>query len=261
MSFIKNLQDIGLSKKEAEIYLACFKLGKAKASDIAKMTDLPRTSVYNQIRDLVNKGYVKKTKVKSVEFFVPIEPKEILNDVQEKVENFSNVLPKMEKLADFTGAKPKLEFFDTKEGLIKLYELMLGVNHGEVVYAIESGEAIRSLAEKVGWELMLKWQKKSLDKGIIVQEVITQDIISFIQTAPENIKVILRQRPITDRVVDEKLFPFPINLYLIGPDNVFVAVPQQNFALILENIYIYKSFVTLFKNLFERAERFDVKDI
>lgn len=262
MNFIKGLQDMGLSKKEAGVYLACLKLGTAKASDIAKQADAPRTSVYNQIKELVNKGYIKKTKINGVEYYTSIEPVNILNDAQEKIKIFSEILPRLEKISDLAGEKPKLEFFDTKQGLVKLYdEMMAGTNSKQIIYAIESGEAIKSLVEKVGWDLMLKWQEKSLTKGMIVQEVITTDLISFIRSAPENIKEIMKQRPITDKVIDEKLFPFPINLYLIYSSKVFVVVPQQNFVLILENIYIYQALVTLFKNLFEKSERFEIKDI
>lgn len=261
MSYIKNLQDIGLEKHEAEVYLACLKLGFAKVSELSREVDIPRTSIYVYIKNLIEKGYIKKTKKSGIEYFIPIDPKDVLNDTKEKIESFAKVVPQLEKFMDFVGKKPKVEYFDTKQGLLNLYEKMTEINYRQPPYLIESAEAVKNGFEKMDWDFIYKLEKKFLDKKIVTQGIITKNTLQIIRSMPENIKAIMRQRPATVRVIDDKEFPFSINLYLIYPDNIFVIVPQQNFVLTIEDKNIYSSLVAMYKVIFEKAEPLDIKSI
>ncbi len=261
MTYAKTLQNIGLKKQEAEVYLACLKLGMAKVSDLAKEVNIPRTSIYVYIKSLLERGYLEKSKKYGVEYFIPVEPQYILKETKEKVKDFSNIVPQLEKFLDFIGKKPKIEYFDTKQGLFNLYEKMLQLDYKHVFYLIESGEAIRQNLEKMGWDFWYKWEKKFLEKKVITQGILTKDAIPIIQSAPEKVKNIFQQRPATVRIIDEKEFPFSINLYLIYPSHIFVIVSQENFILMIENKSIYNSLLTLYKVLFEKGTPFNIREI
>jgi len=58
MSIFKNLLDLGLSKKEANVYLAILESGESDLSEIAKVAKIPRTSCYGIVEDLIAKNYV-----------------------------------------------------------------------------------------------------------------------------------------------------------------------------------------------------------
>ena len=135
------------------------------------------------------------------------------------------------------------------------------MKYKQTPYLIESGEATKHNFEKMGWDFVMKWEKKFLEKKIVTQGIITKDTIPVIQAMPNDIKQILRQRPATVRVIDEKELPFSINLYLIYPDNVFILVPQQSFVLTVENKFVYDSLVTMYKTLFEKAEVLNVENL
>lgn len=231
-----------------------------KVSDLAKEIDIPRTSIYVHIKNLLEKGYLKKSKKQSIEYFIPVEPQYILEETKEKVKTFSDIVPQLKNFLDFAGKKPKIEYFDTKQGLFNLYETMLKLDYKHIPFLIESGEAIKHNFEKMGWDFWYKWEKKFLEKRVITQGIITKDAIPIIQSAPEKVKQIFQQRPATVRVIDEKEFPFSVNLYLLYPNYIFILVPQQNFVLMIENNNIYTSFVTLYRVLFEKAEKIEVKE-
>lgn len=261
MDYIKNLQDMGLKKQEADTYLACLRLGVAKISDLAREVEIPRTSIYVYAKNLLEKGFLKKSKKGKVEYFTPVDPRDIFENTKEKIDSFGAILPQLEKILDFAGKKPKIEFYDTKRGLLELYEKTLRLSFKHIPYLIESGEATKSGVEKVGLEYMNKWQKKFLEKGVVTQGMITKDTIPVIQSMPEKTKEIMRKRSATVRVIDEKLFPFSINLYLFYPNNAFIVVPQQNFVLMVEDKNIYNSLLTLYKLLYEQAQPIDIKAI
>lgn len=262
MSYIKQLQEIGLKQQEAEIYLACLRLGMAKVAELAEEVDVPRTSIYVHLENLLEKGFIKKSKKGSVEYFAPVEPTDIFQNIKEKTDGFASVLPQLTKMMDFAGKKPKIEFYDTKQGMLKLCEKALKFNPKHIAYAIETGEASASGIEKLGGlENNKNWQEKFLKQGLAVQEVATKDVISLIKDLPEKNKKVLRMRNIDVRAIDEKDFPFSINLLLFYPDNVFIMVPQDNFIVMMENKNIYTSLLTLYKILFAKAEPIDIKKL
>ncbi|HLD82296.1 MAG TPA: helix-turn-helix domain-containing protein [Patescibacteria group bacterium] len=84
---IKQLTQLGLSVKEASVYLACLDLGPAKASDIAKKARIIRDTAYFILSELKKKGLVKETSTTRVKRFVATDPmvlKEKL-DLEQKI--------------------------------------------------------------------------------------------------------------------------------------------------------------------------------
>lgn len=261
MSYAKELQNIGLKRQEADIYLACLRLGMAKVSDFAKEIDIPRTSIYIYIENLIEKGFLKKSKRGNVEYFLPIEPIDIFQNIKEKTDGLANIIPQLTKMMDFAGKKPKIEFYDSKQGMLKICEKALKFDTKHIAYAIETGEASRGGIEKIGAENNANWQEKFLKQGLIVQEIMTKDIVTLIKSFPEKQKKVLQMRKISARVIDEKDFPFSINLLLFYPDNVFIMVPQDNFIVTIENKNTHDSLMTMYKLLYEKSEAIDMREL
>ena len=53
---LKELQDMGLSEKEAKIYLASLEIGRATADQLAKQAKIVRSTTYVQLESLMKKG-------------------------------------------------------------------------------------------------------------------------------------------------------------------------------------------------------------
>ena len=70
----KQLQDFGLSDKEANIYLALLRSGKARAGEIARKLQLNRMIVYRVLTKLQERELVKATMEKPMKFIpIPLE--------------------------------------------------------------------------------------------------------------------------------------------------------------------------------------------
>lgn len=262
MNYTEYLKNLGLKKQEAEIYLACLKLGLSKVSELAEEVNVPRTSIYVYAKDLTERGYLRKTKKDGTEFFSAISPSFIQKEWQDKVDSFASVVPNLEKLLDFPAKKSSVEYFDTRNGIMKLYEAMLDMDYSKhIPYLIEGGEAVESVLEKLGSDFHHRWQKRILAKGVITQGIITKSMLEVMKNIPEKTKEIALQRPATIRVIDDKVFPFSVNLYLINPGYIFILVPQENFVITINNKNIYKSLVTLYHLLYAQGVQITVKDI
>ena len=63
MEITEDLKTLGLNQKEASIFLASLELGPATISDIARRSNIKRTTVYNLIEPLLQKNLVSKVGV------------------------------------------------------------------------------------------------------------------------------------------------------------------------------------------------------
>ncbi|MCK5416204.1 helix-turn-helix domain-containing protein [Candidatus Parcubacteria bacterium] len=262
MNYIAKLQNIGFSEEEAKIYLAGLRLGTAKVSEIAKETEIPRTSVYNYLKKLIENGSFRKIKKQSIEYFIASNPKDIFASKKEKMESFSNILPMLENLIDFQEKKSYVEFSDVKKGLFDINEMMLKTSNKKYfVCAIESGATNEAMLKIVGWKFIQQMQKKIHNTKVPVQSILLDDTIPFLKVMPKETQKIFAQRLPLLHFLNKEKFPFEINLFLIYPYYIFIVVPQNVFTIKIENKYIYRSLKTMFIALYNKTYSMDTKKL
>ncbi|MFH0854627.1 MAG: helix-turn-helix domain-containing protein, partial [bacterium] len=61
MNYSKDLQQIGLSDKEASVYLAALELGPTNIQALTKKSAIKRSTVYDIIKNLKNHGLMSET--------------------------------------------------------------------------------------------------------------------------------------------------------------------------------------------------------
>jgi sugar-specific transcriptional regulator TrmB len=121
------------SKKETLVYTALLELGSERASEIAKKTGLNRTSVYDILEVLMQKGLVSKSSRGSVTFFNSLDPKQLVSYLErEKAEKIKMIdrqkmkveelMPQLVSLQNIYSTKPKVQFFEGEKGMREAYE-------------------------------------------------------------------------------------------------------------------------------------------
>lgn len=118
------LQKIGLSDKDAEVYLACLELGTQPASVIARKAGLKRPTTYLILEGLVKKGLVSEYTGSSVKFFTSVPPEYLLNFVEKQRRELSShqreleqFLPQLQSLSNPYSLSPKVRFYEGMEGI------------------------------------------------------------------------------------------------------------------------------------------------
>lgn len=116
------LEQIGLTQKEAAVYLATLELAQASVLRIAQKTEIKRPTVYITLDTLCEKGFVVSIPKGSKTLYQAIDPKDILVKCKEKVAAFKDTLPEFLSLANAAPGKAKIRFFEGKNSLLALYE-------------------------------------------------------------------------------------------------------------------------------------------
>jgi sugar-specific transcriptional regulator TrmB len=92
---IASLAHIGLSNKEAKIYLALLKLSEASVSDIADEAGIKRPTTYIILDELRKKGLVIKIPHAKKALFQAKTPDELYEQTVSNINRFEKILPKL----------------------------------------------------------------------------------------------------------------------------------------------------------------------
>ena len=127
------LSQAGLYADQAKIYEILIKNGPLEAGKIAKKTDITRSLVYKILEELIEKGLVlKDEQSQKVIIFKPEHPLK-LQVIQEKMAQkaknaqiaLDTILPALSSDFNQLFGSAHVRFFEGKEGIIKLYEIIL----------------------------------------------------------------------------------------------------------------------------------------
>lgn len=119
------LEDIGLSKGEAVVYLALLRLGPVMSGDIIKMTSLQSSVVHNCLNTLANKGFVRYILQGSFKRYAAIAPRMIEKFIQVKREHFRQVLPALVEMEHDTQPVPTAAVYEGVKGMMTATHDML----------------------------------------------------------------------------------------------------------------------------------------
>ena len=80
----EELKELGLSENEIIIYTELLKTGTTTANRISKLTGVKRSTTYDNLNLLLNKGLVSSIVQDEVNYYEDIDPKKIIRIMDEK---------------------------------------------------------------------------------------------------------------------------------------------------------------------------------
>lgn len=236
MNKIDALEQIGLSKKEAQVYVTLLGLETAVVSEIARVSRLKRPTVYVVLEELRKKGLILK---------VP-HPKKSIYTAQDPDIYFKNSLDRVKQAY---GALSELKAIQKKENKIsiKYFEGEQGIEDA-LFYRKEElrgTEIVGFFAKGVTltprlFDISHKWRSTMKELGVKVRAI-----------APEHKS--LEEFRVTDTLVQQLFKQVPLESYSsdvsIHATELFVCIilfgAQQ--AIVIEN----KGIVTTVQQIFE----------
>jgi sugar-specific transcriptional regulator TrmB len=136
------LEHLGLTRIEANIYLALLKDGAQPAGSITKNTGIHRRTVYDAIARLIEKGLVSYIRANTTKIYQATHPERLMELLKEQEEQLSAQMPELESLYDVQPSRHETVFFRGRKGLKSLLDdqlktkkctiLILGANASAV---------------------------------------------------------------------------------------------------------------------------------
>lgn len=252
---IEKLQNLGLTSKEARIYMASMKLGAGyPVSIIAKKAGINRTTAYDILENLCHKGIIMRYTRKGSLMFEAMPPHKIVSYLKEQAVQYmklaneaKTLLPELNTQYHVSG-RPKVYFYEGDEGLIRVYEETLE-SQGEIL-AYASDQANQ---EAIPWYFPQYYKRRAAKK------------IPIRALFPDTPKDRLRHKLDKEELRQSRLLPkdkldFTPEVNFFN-NKMMIADWKEKLGIIIESEEIVKVFKQTFELAWEAAEKYHDKII
>lgn len=142
------LEQLGLSHKEAKVYLAGLSFGPVLASVLSQKSGVNRPSTYDVCKALIQKGLMSKTATDNLTYFVAEKPDQLVQDFENKLVKAKELLPELLSISKTASFKPKIRFFEGVSGIKQIYEETLKCQEKVILQAVSIRDFIASVGEE-----------------------------------------------------------------------------------------------------------------
>lgn len=232
----KDLQSVGLDIKEATAYLALLELGESAMGQLVKKSGLKRTTLYDTIESLKQRGLVSVSKKNKKIVYVAENPRKILEQLDEKRVSAEKMLPELLSITNVLQKKPRIRYFEGTEGIKEVYKDTLRFPD-QKIQAWVSEEMIHEFDQKF---LDDYYTPRRLEKKIWA-EVIAPDLPDI-----REYKGLDQASLRVTKLLDPKEFPLDVEISLYGTDHIGIMSFQDKLGLIIESESIARTLKSIF---------------
>jgi len=119
------LHNIGLSELQAAVYFAALELGGANMQQLARKSGVKRTSIYNFIDELKERGFLTETMKKKRRVYSAVDPEHLVEIEKTRLSELERALPELRTIQNKSRTKPRVTFYESIEGIKEVYADML----------------------------------------------------------------------------------------------------------------------------------------
>lgn len=253
------IKSIGLSEKGATVYCALLELGGAFPSEVARVTKLKRSTVYEVLNDLAIKGLVGELKKRNKYFYTIENPTRLLHlseraitKAEESNQKLREYLPDLEGLYAGLTNKPKVSYFEGTDGVLEIYaDHVAGIKKYEMLGFVNVAELMQFLPPKKYLEYVNIKEKLGIKtRGIIPDTNEDRAFETTIYATAQN-KIVPKVRRIS-----KEEFPWKgdITIYSSNKISIVNFSERQISGIIIESDTIHKMMKMIFELVWKGAE-------
>src|SRR3989338_6806138 len=168
-SIEKTLEKIGLAQNEIKVYLTLNDQGSLKAGRIAKLAHMDRSSAYNALQMLLDKGLVSYVLIGKIKWFQATGPQRILEYLKEQQDDVMAVLPELQERHKRKKIEGQVRLFKGVKGVKSVFLDMIRTGKDNYVFGSE-GQFSKRMPE---FALQFKRMKK--EKGMQTYMICRKD--------------------------------------------------------------------------------------
>ncbi len=241
----RELVNLGLTEKEAKIYLANLELGKSSVQEIAKKAGVNRATTYVVIESLAKKGLTSSSHEGKKQFFYSENPEKLVllfrsqeQEIKRKRTYLEKILPELKALDFSKQEKPTVRYFEGKEGLMAISEELYLHNNDKTVDMIYSFDLLKEIFSSEDLDSMsLRRQNKKIKVRSIINDDLNQK-----KNSSQRVVLSSKEHPIT---CDIAFFS----------NRVRIVTQKKPFSgLVIENKEITKTLRVIFNLAWEQAK-------
>jgi sugar-specific transcriptional regulator TrmB len=232
----KVLENMGFSPNEIKVYLTLNDHGSSKAGTVAKIAGIDRSSCYNSIKSLIEKGLVSYVSIGQVKWFQATGPRHLKEYLAEQQKDLDEVMPQLHarhKAAKLTG---QVRLYKGLKGVRTIMQDIIRTDAENLVFGNESQLEERMPAYQKQFVRQLK------ETGISVRSIVREDRAS--PTAdPAKTRYVPKtvESPVVTNIYEDKI--------------ALIIWTDEPEGIIIENPAAAKAYRSYFEFMWQHAKR------
>ncbi len=243
----KSLLSIGFSEKEIEVYLALLELGKGTVTEIARKAGINRPTAYHVLASLELKKLVRTSGKEPKQEYTAESPENIEKILQEKIKEYTSALTQAKEIIPELISihnkdnRPKIKFYEGKDGLETVYEDTLSSTEEILAYA--SVEDIQPTLP----HYFPEYYKRRAKKGISIRAI-------FPNSADARERASLDTEEMRKSLIVPDTYGFhpEINIY---DNKVMIASWREKLGIIIESAEIADAMKKIYELAWAESKR------
>jgi sugar-specific transcriptional regulator TrmB len=227
---INTFREIGLTENESVLYSSSLSLGPSTILELAKETQLPRTTVYGLVEKLKQQGlmYIEVKGLKKL--YTSESPEKLKFLLKRRQETLDKELPELSALYNMKSGASLIKYYEGLESVKNVYE--------ELLKDIKSGDEYLVLSDQAMWQKLDEpYFKKFLErrgrlpikiKMLLQNSTIAQEMLKFQKNYNSEVRILPEGTTLSTNLI-------------VTPQRVVIhQLVTPIFAIVIENPSIIK---------------------
>lgn len=223
----------GLSEKEFETYRNLLKLKRATVLQLAKISGDKRTNLYRELESLIEKRLVSEVYEGKKHFYIAESPKTLVKYINQEKEKLEMILPELEAIEKEALERPKIKFYEGKQGIRSLYDELLSERKEIIAFS---------------------WPDRMLDVSVTHEDFVKRRVKLGLPARaifPDTKFSRKRQTPNREACYSKNLKPFDSTFMISGDKVVTFSHKRWITGVLIENKEIAEGLTSFFNAYWE----------
>ena len=256
-NIINALKQLGLNDKEVEIFLSLLKSGPISVQQLARLTNISRSTVYQRLDTLNAQGLIVFERGEKGVMVRTVTPKEVGKIIEERIaktqkllSEFNVILPQLEDIYQPNFSKTKVMYFEGVKGLQQMiYNYDMEAKNKNLY-----GYTTVAINKVLGMSFIKKYHEKFLKKGYRDHFIMSdnKENKEYLKTVKDSKLFIMKK--IFVRKLPEKIFNPKVSVSMYD-DKYTISLMRggKPFGVIIENQEIANHQMEIWRILWNSA--------
>ena len=235
----KYLQEIGLTDKEASVYLALLAADNSSVVELAGKTKIKRPTVYVVLETLAKKGLVSETTIGKKVHYQAEQPERLETFVErqqivlaERAKRLKDIIPEIKTVQRESGERPVVKYFEGRNGIVSANEdLYRTAPDGSPIYLIYPKDLLGEIFTEQEKEV---FRKVRLSKNIKAKVICTSSSEVVSDSMSERVKIDHQKYPLT---CDISIHQDKVRISILGGELSGIFIQSRDFANTMRSLF------------------------
>ncbi|MBP7721024.1 MAG: hypothetical protein KA155_00660 [Alphaproteobacteria bacterium] len=251
-------QTLGFKEEEVKTYLALLDHGARTGGDLAKIMGAARPTTYGYLERLMAGGLVTQSQRRGVKIFIPEPAEKIrllyrrkIEELRGKEKSLDAVIPELEKRSGANLFRPRMQFFEGREGIESALTDILNVPAGTMTLSFWP---IKATIDATSPEFFHYLNAERIRRDIHVQAIWPRTQVVYVRNFPFMGAGKGFKREI--RIAPESV-EFKMGYWICGNRVVYISSRAESYGFIMESAELAQTMATQHQVIWGISEKLE----